>query len=103
MDTSNEQRIRVCIIKWKRWQDIKVSSYEVCPKSSWTTLSKVLDNQISLKANALHDVQHQLNKCSKFYENCYSRFGITVSWADVGYAPRSTFTYCLTLTQNVTF
>ena len=44
--------------------------YEVCSKSSWTTLSKVLDKQFSLKANAFHEVQHQLNKCSKFHENC---------------------------------
>ena len=56
-----------------------VKLYEVCPKSSWTTLSKVLDKQISLKANAFHEVQHQLNKCSKFHKNCFSRFGITVS------------------------
>ena len=42
--------------------------YEVCPKSLWTSLSKVLDKHICLKAYAIHKVQHQLNKCSKFHE-----------------------------------
>ena len=37
------------------------STYEVCPKSLWTTLSKVLDKHISLKAYVFHKVQHQLN------------------------------------------
>ena len=43
--------------------------YEVCPKSSWTSLVEVLDKHISLKAFAFHEVQHQLNKWSKFHEN----------------------------------
>ena len=43
--------------------------YEVCPKSSWTSLVEVLDKRISLKAFAFHEVQHQLNKWSKFHEN----------------------------------
>ena len=45
------------------------SNYEVCPKSSWTSLLEVLDKHISLKAFAFHEVQHQLNKWSKFHEN----------------------------------
>ena len=53
--------------------------YEVCPKSSWTSLSKVLDKHIGLKAYAFHKVQHQLNNCSKFHENSYSCFGVTLS------------------------
>ena len=44
------------------------SVYEVCPKSSWTSLVEVLDKHISLKAFAFHEVQHQLNKWSKFHE-----------------------------------
>ena len=58
--------------------------YEVCPKNSWTSLSKVLDKHIGLKAYAFHKVQHQLNKCSKFHENSYSCFGVTLSKADMG-------------------
>ena len=42
------------------WSSITVK-YEVCPKSSWTSLSKVLDKHVGLKAYAFHKVQHQLN------------------------------------------
>ena len=45
------------------------AKYEVCPKSSWTSLVEVLGKHISLKAFAFHEVQHQLNKWSKFHEN----------------------------------
>ena len=46
-----------------------ILKYEVCPKSSWTSLVEVLDKHISLKAFAFHEVQHQLNIWSKFHEN----------------------------------
>ena len=55
------------------------SIYEVCPKSSWTSLSIVLDKHIGLKAYKFHKGQHQLNKCSKFHESSYSCFGVTLS------------------------
>ena len=54
-------------------------AYEVCPKSLWTSLVEVLDKHISLKAFAFHEVQHQLNKWSKFHENRFSCFGVTLS------------------------
>ena len=54
-------------------------AYEVCPKSSWTSLVEVIDKHISLKAFTFHEVQHQLNKWSKFHENCFSLFGVTLS------------------------
>ena len=43
-------------------------------KLFWTSLSKVLDKHIILKAYAFHKVQHQLNQCSKFHENSYCIF-----------------------------
>ena len=59
--------------------DGNIGMYEVCPKSSWTSLSKVLDKHIGLKAYAFHKVQYQLNICSKFHENNYSCFGVALS------------------------
>ena len=58
---------------------IQIYMYEVCPKSSWTSLVEVIDKHISLKAFAFHEVQHQLNKWLKFHENCFSLFGVTLS------------------------
>ena len=58
--------------------------YEVCPKSLWTILSKVLDMHISLKAYAFHKEQRQLNLCSQFYEKYYSCFGVALLKGDVG-------------------
>ena len=68
-----------CGIQSQNCKSGKLVAYEVCPKSSFTSLSKVLDKHIGLNAYAFHKVRHQLNKCSKFDENKYSCFGVTLS------------------------
>ena len=78
--------------------------YEVCPKGSWTIYSKVLVNRICLEFYEFYKVNPDgLNLVSKFRENCFTSYGVTLCKVGVVIAPRSTLTYCVTFTQKMVF